>query len=156
MKKRMILFAGLAGLALLASPARAQYKITSDDGIAASPRVRMQLDERKARITTVEVASMRCPKCKDTFVSKPDTDPKGLGARTLMAKGTPRKLVATHLCPGCGTDWAVVGQGKAKAVVGTHKCQSCGAEDIACCSTKAGSNVTATKGMEKLHVAPVK
>ena len=33
--------------------AHAQYRPTGDDGIAASPRVRQQLDERRARSTRV-------------------------------------------------------------------------------------------------------
>ena len=151
------LIAVLAGLALLAfaSPTQAQYKATGDDGITASPKVRAQLDERKARLNTgATTAAMACPKCQDTWVAQADTNSKGLGARTLMGQTT--KLVAQHLCPGCATAITVAGQGKAKYDVATHKCDSCGAANLACCGTAKGSD-TATKGMEKkIEVAPLK
>jgi hypothetical protein len=139
-----------------ATSANAQYKATGDDGITASPKVRAQLDERNARSVTAKPAlqTMSCPKCKDAWVATADTNPKGLGARTLM--GSPTKLVAQHLCPGCGADMSVAGTGKAKHMVTSHKCSSCGAEELACCSPK-GSGAVATKGMgPKFKVAPVK
>ena len=138
------------------TPAKAQYKPTGDDGITASPKVRAQLDERRAKTTlTFAVApSMACPKCKDAWVAKTDTNSKGAGARTLTGQTT--KLIAQHLCEGCGTDWATKGTGKATVVVASHKCSGCGAENLACCSTKGTGNV-ATKGMEKkIEVAPLK
>lgn len=159
---RMVRGSGLAlGTILIAAftavaPANAQYKPTGDDGITASPKVRAMLDERRARTTPVSatVPSMACPKCKDTWVAQADTNSKGLGARTLMGNTT--KLVAQHLCGGCGVDWAIVGTGKAKHAVATHKCSSCGSENLACCSTKGSSDV-ATKGMgQKFQIAPVK
>jgi NMD protein affecting ribosome stability and mRNA decay len=159
---RMVRGSGLALVTILiaaftaVAPASAQYKPTGDDGITASPKVRAMLDERKARTTTVSAAvpAMACPKCKDTWVAQADTDSKGLGARTLMGKTT--KLVARHLCDGCGVDWAIAGTGKAKHAIATHKCSSCGSENLGCCSTKGSSDV-ATKGMgQRFEVAPVK
>jgi hypothetical protein len=157
-KMNNTLIAALAGLALalVASSAQAQYKPTGDDGITASPKVRQQLDERRARTTPVAavVPSMACPKCKDTWVVQADKNSKGLGARTLMGKTT--KLVAQHLCGGCGVDWAIAGTGKAKHAVAAHKCSGCGSENLACCSTKAAGEV-ATKGMgQRFEVAPLK
>ncbi len=158
MKNTNIMIAVLASVALslIAGTAQAQYKPTGDDGITASPKVRAQLNERRAQTIPVSVAapSMACPKCKDAWVAQADTNSKGLGARTLMGQTT--KLVAHHQCGGCSTDWAVVGTGKAKQSTGNHKCSSCGAENLACCSVKGAGDV-ATKGMEKkIEVAPLK
>lgn len=138
-------------------PANAQYRPTGDDGITASPKVRAQLNERRATATPVAAttATMACPKCKDTWVAQADTNSKGLGARTLMGKTT--KLVAQHLCAGCSTDLATAGAGKAKHTVATHKCSGCGAENLACCSAKGANAAVATKGMEKqVQIAPLK
>jgi len=138
------------------APANAQYRPTGDDGITASPKLRAQLDERKAgtRPLTATGPAMACPKCKDAWVAKADTNSRGLGARTLMGQTT--TPVVKHLCDGCGADWSVAGTGKAKQTVASHKCTGCGAENLACCSTKGGGNV-ATKGMgQKLEIAPLK
>ena len=151
-----ILIAALAGIALslLASSAQAQYKPTGDDGITASPKGRQFLDEYKRNHSPApvpaEVPAMACAKCKDKVTSRSDYSARGANKPTIQ--------VVTHLCDGCGTDWAVVGHGKAKQSVATHKCTSCGAESLACCNTTKGSAV-ATKGMEKtksIEVAPLK
>lgn len=53
-----ILFAAVIATTLsLASQVNAQYKINEDDGIAASPRLRQQLNERKASATAAAIAS---------------------------------------------------------------------------------------------------
>lgn len=152
----------LAGLAFFsfASPAQAQYKAVGDDGIAASPKLRDRLNERKglsgAALEPSHSRPMACPKCKDSTARVRDYDGKGLGARALLAGGPPTKLVATHLCEGCGTDWKSNGVGKARQLVATHKCTGCGADNLACCNTTKGSTV-ASKGMEKkFEVAPLK
>ena len=151
-----ILIAALAGIALswFASSAQAQYKPTGDDGIAASPKLRQQLDEYKRNHSPAPVpaavAQMPCAKCKDQVTSRVDYSARGANKPTIQ--------VVTHLCEGCGTDWAVIGHGKAKQSVATHKCTSCGAATLACCNTSKGS-VAATKGMEKakdVEVAPLK
>jgi hypothetical protein len=138
--------------------ANAQYQPTGDDGITASPKVRQQLDERRARSTPALAAipTMSCPMCKDTWVAQADTNPKGLGARTLMGRTT--RPIVKHQCDGRGTDWSLAGTGKAKHAVATHKCTGCGAEDLACCSKKSsGSTTAATKGMDqRIQVAPLK
>jgi hypothetical protein len=83
-----------------------------------------------------------------------DTASKGSGARTLMGQTT--KVIAKHLCEGCGTDWTVAGTGKGKQAIASHKCTACGAENLACCSG-TGSSTTATKGMDqKIQIAPLK
>ncbi len=49
MKMNKILFAAALATALgIASQANAQFKVNEDDGIAASPKVRQMLNERKA------------------------------------------------------------------------------------------------------------
>jgi hypothetical protein len=132
----LALFAGLAG------EAKAQYKPTGDDGVSASPRLRQQLDERKARLNTAPatVVSMPGPKCKDEFVKRVDWTARGAHKPTV--------LIAKHLCASCATTISVEGHGKAKRDVVIHKCSSCGAKTLACCTTKKG-NETPTKGMEK-------
>lgn len=141
---------------LLVSQAQAQYKPTGDDGITASPRLRQQLDQRKARPSTkVAAAVMACSKCQDTWVSLPLGSVLGSGGRALTGNTT--QLVAKHLCDGCRVDWAVTGTGKAKQSVATHNCSGCGSTDMACCSAKGSVSNVATKGMQKpVHVAPVK
>jgi hypothetical protein len=150
-------FASFLVVAFMATgSANAQYKPTGDDGITASPRLRAQLNERKASATlaTTSTAAMACAKCQDGWVAVRDTNGKGLGARTLIGQTT--KLVVKHLCDGCGTDWNVAGNGKAKQAVASHNCTGCGAENLACCSGK-GSGAVATKGMDqKIQIAPLK
>jgi hypothetical protein len=151
-----ILIAALAGIALslFAGQVQAQYKPTGDDGITASPKQRQFLAEYKRNHSPApapaDIPQMLCAKCKDKVTSRIDYSARGANKPTIR--------VVTHLCDGCGTDWAVVGHGKAKQSVATHKCTSCGAENLACCNTTKGSDV-ATKGMEKaknFDVAPLK
>jgi hypothetical protein len=152
---RLVLAVVVIATGAATGAANAQYKPTGDDGITASPKLRQQLDERRARLAAVAVLpSMSCPKCQDTWVTQADTRSKGSGSRALMGQTAQR--VAKHLCDGCGMDWKVAGTGKGKHEVATHKCSGCGAKDLACCSTK-GSSEVATKGMgEKVQVAPLK
>ena len=154
-KTNNILIAALAGIALsmFTSSAQAQYKPVGDDGIAASPKLRQQLDEYKRNHSPApapaEIAKMPCPKCEDKVTTRVDYSARGANKPTIR--------VVTHQCEGCGTDWNIVGVGKAKQSVATHKCTSCGAETLACCNTSKGSSV-ATKGMEKkeTEIAPLK
>ncbi len=152
------LVAALAGLALslLAGTAQAQYKPTGDDGITASPRLRQQLDERKARTAPAVAAtrSMACPKCQDTWVSQPDTNPKGVGARVLMGKTT--KLAAQHQCRGCGVDWSIVGTGKLRHSVAIHKCSESGSENLACCSLPGSGHIATRRAEQSIQIAPLK
>lgn len=150
-----ILIAALAGIALslFAGSVQAQYKPVGDDGIAASPKLRQQLDEYKRNHSPApapaEIAKMPCAKCEDKVTTRVDYSARGANKPTIR--------VVTHQCEGCGTDWSIVGHGKAKQSVATHKCTSCGAETLACCNTSKDSTV-ATKGMEKkdVEVAPLK
>ena len=153
---RFTLAAILIATVTAAASATAQYKPTGDDGITASPKLRQQLNERRAGLTTAVAAAptMACPKCKDGWVAVSDTASKGSGARTLMGQTT--RHIAKHLCDGCSADWQVAGTGKAKQAVASHKCTGCGAENLACCSG-SGSTTMATKGMDqKIQIAPLK
>ena len=57
MKKNLILLASIAITASFISQAQAQYRVTEDDGIAASPKVRQMLNEHKANFTKVSPAN---------------------------------------------------------------------------------------------------
>jgi hypothetical protein len=124
--KTTTIMAALAGMAMFAfaGPAHAQFKSTTDDGIAASPKLRERLSEyarnHRPAAAPAEAVQMACPKCKDTWVKQTDLNPKGLGARTLMGETT--KLISEHLCDGCGTHWQVTGHGKATQSVASHTC----------------------------------
>jgi hypothetical protein len=146
-----LMMAAIVGMAL-ASEAIAQYKPTGDDGITASPKLRERLDEYKRNHTPapalVEITPMSCEKCTGLTYTIPDLEPKGLGARTLMAGGTPMKWKTDHMCVGCGTKWETSGVGKAAKSVAIHICSRCGSKNLACCNTTKGSAV-ATKGMDR-------
>ena len=70
--------------------------------------------------------AMSCPKCKTELVSS-----------TEIQKGhiAVEKVVATHVCPGCGIERNVVGAGKAKTEVVTHVCKVGGEAAGNCCAT---------------------
>ncbi len=145
------LIAAVAGIALLtlASSAKAQYKTTSEDGIAASPKVRAQLADRGATLKTVSttMAAMACPKCTDEYVARKDASARGANKPVIT--------VAHHLCADCDTIVGVTGVGKAKHDVVTHKCTGSGIADLACCATKA-AGAPASNGLEKKsEIAPV-
>ena len=137
------LIAALAGTALLAvaSPVKAQYTPTGDDGITASPKVRAQLGELKARAKSPIVGAdlMACPKCKDEWVTMPNKQAKP--AQFLLSRGVPSQKVARHLCPSCDTKITVEGLSKAtRHHVVTHQCSPCGAHTLACCgASKEGA-----------------
>lgn len=149
--------ASIAAAALMTTwSASAQYRPTGDDGITASPRLRAQLNERNAsaKVVSTSTDTMACSKCKDGWVAVNDTTSKGAGARVLTGQTT--RIVAKHLCDGCGSEWNVAGTGKAKQAVASHKCTGCGANNLACCSGNGAGNM-ATKGMDqKIQVAPLK
>jgi hypothetical protein len=134
------LIATVASIALFAfaSPMQAQYKTAGDDGIAASPRARQMLNERKASSTASSiVVTMSCPKCKNVWDLRRNTEAKG--AQALISGAAATKATASHLCAGCQNKWEVVGQGKAKQSMAMHSCTGCGAKDAACCSNDTGT-----------------
>jgi hypothetical protein len=88
----------------------------------------LQLSAPKATPAAIvsDYKPMPCANCKDSFVTVPDTEIKGAGARALVTGGTPTRIVAKHLCGSCANEWVVKGHGKAKVSVPLHKCASCG------------------------------
>ena len=71
-----------------------------------------------------KIKVMNCPNCRGEVVAVRDTAAKG-GAALLMG-GAAVKTQTQHLCPACGTQWSVVGDGKAKQNVAVHTCPNCG------------------------------
>ena len=153
---RITFMAAIVVVLTMVSQANAQSQLSAEGGIAASPKVRAQLEERKATLNIAVIATapaMACPKCKDVLVSVPVKGAKG--AQFLAAGGASMQIVSRHLCPGCDTTLSVAGTGKAKYSVATHTCTGCGAEVASCCSLKGSE--TATVGMDKkIEIAPVK
>ena len=121
----------LAALAF-ASTASAQYKPVGDDGIAASPKVRQMLNERKAAATpaVAVVPAMACPKCADVLTTEVNRQAKG----GQVLAGTATQKVAKHTCTACETRLTVVAEGKAKHTVATHKCGADVASPATCCA----------------------
>jgi len=122
----------LAALAF-ASTASAQYKPVGDDGIAASPKLRQVLIERKAAATPVvaTVPAMACPKCADVLTSEVTRQAKGGQVLAGMAS----QNVAKHTCLACETKLTFVGEGKAKHQVATHKCSADVPNRATCCAS---------------------
>jgi hypothetical protein len=105
-----------------------------DDGIAASPKVRQTLNERKAAGTpAVTVApAMACPKCADLLTTEANRQAKG----GQVLAGTATEKVAKHTCTACETKLTVVGEGKARHTVATHKCAADVPNPATCCAMK--------------------
>ena len=127
-----IAFASVA-LAVLAfaSTAGAQYKPAVDNGIAASPKVRQNLSERKASTGPVVAAApaMDCPKCADVLTTEVNRQAKG--AEALAGAAT--RTVTKHACSACETKLTAAGEGKAKHTVATHKCAADVPNPATCC-----------------------
>ena len=87
----------------------------------------LQLNTSKAAppAAVPDYKPMSCAKCNDSFITVPDTDPKGAGARLLVTGNAPTRIVAKHLCDNCTNEWIVKGHGKAATSVPVHKCASC-------------------------------
>ena len=137
-KTTLIVTVTAIALSLSAGVVQAQYKTVGDDGVAASPKLRERLDEYKRNHTPApapaRTEAMLCAKCTDFTFAVRDLEPKGLGARTLMAGGPPMKWITSHNCRGCGTKWTITGVGKAKQAVAIHTCTA--TADASCCKTK--------------------
>jgi hypothetical protein len=110
----------LAGLAVVGE-ANAQKLFGGADGIAASPKVRAQLEERKPQLNTAlpsaaVTAVHKCANCTDTLVAVVDKGTKG-----------PNHLVTTvsrHNCAACDTKLVTLGTGKAAKDVAVHSCNA--------------------------------
>ena len=126
----------LAAVALTAltfvGTASAQFKPVGDDGIAASPRVRQMLNERKSSATPSVAAlpGMACPKCADVLTTEANRQAKG---GQVLARTATQKVVK-HTCTACDTKLTVAGEGKAKHTVATHKCAAEVPNPATCCA----------------------
>src|SRR5689334_8474171 len=108
MNRKSLLVAGLCALTVsFATAVHAQYKPAGDDGIAASPKVRQMLNERKASTAPVAtpLSSMACPKCADIRTTEVNRQAKG--AEILAGAAT--KTVMKHTCTDCSTKISTVG-----------------------------------------------
>jgi hypothetical protein len=114
----------------LTTAAYAQYKPVGDDGIAASPKVRQMLNERKAS-TQVAPPTMACNKCVDVRSAKLPAQAKGAEILT----GT-KQVSYSHACASCSTKLTVAGEGKAKHQVATHTCSMDVVTTAGCCGSK--------------------
>lgn len=155
--KRSSVIGRLAGITIvLALFAGTAGEVQAQKGVGAAKLLELSGRSITPKREPSNSKSMSCAKCKDVWVTKADKEMKGFGSKTLVAHDTPTIKVAKHLCGGCGSEWATVGEGKGRHLVASHTCTSCAAESLACCNTKKDSTV-ATKGMEKdITVAPLK
>jgi hypothetical protein len=130
--KTNLLSAILTAVATLtiSTTAYAQYKAVSDDSIAASPKVRQMLNERKASAPAAAPA-MACSKCADVRSVKLIPQAKGVEIMT----GT-KQVTYSHGCGSCDTKLTVAGEGKAKHEVATHTCAMDIASTAGCCASK--------------------
>ena len=116
----------IAGLAV----AVALFTVSATAANAQAKGASKLLQLSAPKVTPVAIVSdhkpMPCANCKDNFVTIPDTEIKGAGAKALVTGGSPTRIVAKHLCGSCANEWVVKGHGKAKVSVPAHKCASCG------------------------------
>jgi hypothetical protein len=128
-----VIFTTVLAALVVTTAANAQYKPVGDDGITASPKVRQQLDERRASQRANNPApapAMACPKCVDLVTT--ERDPMAKPGQVLAS--TAGKQVARHACTACSTTFTVVGQGKAKHTVAAHKCGAEARTNANCCA----------------------
>ena len=128
----------VAGLAL-ASEANAQ------EGIAASPKVRANLNLGQIKTKTEaedlkagDMLTMVCAKCKSVMVHNVTTEKGHIKVMTVGEK---------HMCPGCSSTITTVGVGHGAKNEVKHVCDKCGSDSVFCCATKPGTGMT--PGMEK-------
>jgi len=124
-----VIATAVAALAI-STTAYAQYKPASDDGIAASPKVRRMLNEQKAS-APVATSAMACSKCANVRTVK--LPPQAKGAEIMT--GT-KQVTYSHGCGSCDTMLTVAGEGKAKHQVATHTCSMETASTAGCCASK--------------------
>jgi hypothetical protein len=130
----LALIATAIGALTLASAVNAQSKSASDDGIAASPKARQVLTERKASAATAAATAaapaMACPLCADVQTAK--VSPQAKGGEVLVGA---KQVAFSHACAGCETKIAVAGEGKARHSVATHNCSADVPNKLACCAS---------------------
>jgi hypothetical protein len=108
--------AAIVAALTIAGAASAQRQLVGEDGIAASPKVRAQLNVRNTAPALAVATVHKCTLCTDTLVTVVDKGTKG-----------PNHLVAKafhHNCVGCDTKFVTEGTGKAKKDVAIHSCNA--------------------------------
>ena len=118
----------LAGTALLSlvGIAQAGSDITSNDGIAASPKYRQMLTAQKPAAPAATLTQkMACGTCKDQVTTRTDINARGANK--------PVVTTTTHLCGNCETHLKVTGHGKDAKAVANHTCTA--GKTASCCST---------------------
>jgi len=112
-----------AGLALIVGTVSAQ----PGNNIAASPKAREMMNSQAVVAPqAVSAARHSCAMCRDEYVTRVDQTAKGAIKPTVT--------VMNHLCPGCETTGAAVGQGKAARNIVSHKCVIDGTASAGCCA----------------------
>jgi hypothetical protein len=124
--------AGITGLALGMALVVSMTATINADELTFKGGAQKLMSPPAAAVIPSAAKTMACPKCVTQWVGRQAVEMKATAPRT--------QLVARHLCGGCETTIATVGQGKQARDVATHKCGSCGGGSLACCAT--------TKGME--------
>jgi hypothetical protein len=114
---RISIMAAIVAALTIAGTASAQSQLVAENGIAASPKVRAQINQR-APAPALAVASTvhKCALCTDSLITVVDKATKG-----------PNHLVTKafrHNCAGCDTKLVTEGTGKAKKDVAIHRCNA--------------------------------
>jgi hypothetical protein len=114
---RISIMAAVVAALTIAGTASAQRQLVGEDGIAASPKVRAQFNERTTAPAIAAPATVhKCAACTETLVTVVDKGTKG-----------PNHLVTKafrHNCAGCNTKFVTEGTGKAKKDVTIHTCNA--------------------------------
>lgn len=118
---------GIATIAL-SSTGYAQFKITHEDGIAASPKTRQMINEHRPTTPAVKPA-MDCAQCVEVRSAKLPAQAKGSEIMTGA-----KQVSFSHGCASCDTQISVKSKGKEKQQVATHTCSMEVAAN--CCATK--------------------
>jgi hypothetical protein len=126
MKMKSTTIGRIAGLAV--AVALFTVSATAANAQAKGASKLLQLSAPKATPVAIvsDYKTISCANCKDSFVTVPDTEINGAGAKALVTGGSPTRIVAKHLCGRCANEWVVKGHGKAKVSAPVHKCASCG------------------------------
>ena len=137
MKKKLLLIAAVAVMALIPNLMQAQQQIKGAQLLTPIKTVE-DLQQVEAGDTIV----MSCPKCKDTYATVVTRSLKGMQSEEL-------KTVVNHLCPSCSTTIKTEGVGKNAVNKVVHTCNTCGSVEVTCCLMKKNGGPTAGMGDDK-------
>ena len=126
MKTKLTTTGSLAALAVAAALFTVAASAANAQEKGAAKLLQLSAPPATTTAVTTDYRPMTCANWKDRFVTVPDTEIKGAGAKALVVGGPPTRISAKHLCGSCGNEWVVEGHGKAKISTPVHKCASCG------------------------------